>query len=102
MMNQFIQFIQNQMDLILIGLDDGILKVYTNEFEKVISNINYKSIKIKMNIEETKNFVKKAHKKQLRKYPKNTSITLTYSELEIFFPNMDFLMKLLKQVYFMI
>lgn len=25
-----------------------------------------------MNIEETKNFVKKAHKKQLRKYPKNT------------------------------
>ena len=30
-----------------IGLDDGIVKVYTNEFEKVISNINYKSIKIK-------------------------------------------------------
>ena len=25
-----------------------------------------------MNIEETKNFVKKAHKKQLRKYPENT------------------------------
>jgi len=30
-----------------IGIDDGILKVYTNEFEKVISNIKYKSIKIK-------------------------------------------------------
>ena len=30
-----------------IGIDDGILKVYTNEFEKVVSNINYKSIKIK-------------------------------------------------------
>ena len=30
-----------------VGIDDGVLKVYTNEFEKVISNINYKSIKIK-------------------------------------------------------